>query len=319
MKFGLIGHPIAHSLSPALFGAGYDGRFPYDLIQGEDFEASYQRLIEEYDGINVTAPFKELAYAKADLPSEECRLIKATNLLIKTPEGVRAYNSDFLGVRLWLIEVLGGNRASSDAVPLALARCSENIEAAMAPVERSGTVCPSGLSAQCADWGWKSHPTILIVGCGGAGKAAAAAAASLGMKVVLMNRNHERAVSLANDLNGAGYDAEAVEISEFCRCFNDADVVIYNVPTAIPQMQQLLMEPLHPTATEAYHPTRTKHILEANYKDPSFDEAYVKSLQEVNLGVRYTGGRTWLLYQALTGYEIFTGEKPDLQKMSDVL
>ena len=101
MKFGLIGHPIAHSLSPALFGAGYDGRFPYDLIQGEDFETSYQRFSEEYDGINVTAPFKELAYAKADLPSEECRLIKATNLLIKTSEGVRAYNSDFLGVR-WL-------------------------------------------------------------------------------------------------------------------------------------------------------------------------------------------------------------------------
>ena len=133
MKFGLIGHPIAHSLSPALFGAGYDGRFPYDLIQGEDFEVSYQRFIEEYDGINVTAPFKELAYVKADLPSEECRLIKATNLLIKTPEGVRAYNSDFLGVRLWLTEVLGGNGASSDAVPLASARCSKNIEAAMPP------------------------------------------------------------------------------------------------------------------------------------------------------------------------------------------
>lgn len=312
MKFGLIGHPIAHSLSPALFRAGYDGRYPYDLIQGEDFEASYQRFIDEYDGINVTAPFKELAYAKADLPSEECRLIKATNLLIKTPEGIRAYNSDFLGVRLWLMEVLAGNGASSDAATLASERCSENIEAAMAPVERSGTVCPSGLSALGADWGLEdNHPTILIVGCGGAGKAAAAAAASLGMKVVLMNRNHDKAVSLANDLNAAGYDAEAVVISEFCRCFNEADIVIYNIPTAIPEMQQLL---------KVAGLSRTpKHILEANYKDPSFDETYLKTLQELNPEVRYTRGRTWLLYQALTGYEIFTGEKPDLQKMSDVL
>ena len=277
MKFGLIGHPIAHSLSPALFRAGYDGRYPYDLIQGEDFEASYQSFIEEYDGINVTAPFKELAYAKADLPSEECRLIKATNLLIKTPEGIRAYNSDFLGVRLWLEEVL------SDP------EWEQRLRSHSGPCQ----------------------VTALVTGCGGAGKAAAAAAASLGMKVVLMNRNHDKAVSLANDLKEAGYEAEAVAISGFCRCFNEADIVIYNIPTAIPEMQQLLAEPLNSTGT--------KHILEANYKDPSFDEAYLKSLQELNPGVRYTGGRTWLLYQALTGYEIFTGEKPDLQKMSDVL
>ena len=178
MKFGLIGHPIAHSLSPALFGAGYDSRFPYDLIQGEDFETSYQRFIEEYDGINVTAPFKELAYAKADLPSEECRLIKATNLLIKTSEGIRAYNSDFLGVRLWLTEVLSDPEWEQRAYTLR---------------SHSGTC----------------QVTALVTGCGGAGKAAAAAAASLGMKVVLMNRNHDRAVSLANDLKEAGYDAAA--------------------------------------------------------------------------------------------------------------
>ena len=105
-KFGLIGHPIEHSLSPALFKAGYDGRYTYDLIPGEDFESSYHRFLDEYDGINVTAPFKEQAFAKADIFSEECRLCKSTNLLLKTPEGVKAYNSDFLGVRLWLQEVL---------------------------------------------------------------------------------------------------------------------------------------------------------------------------------------------------------------------
>ena len=34
------------------------------------------------------------------------------------------------------------------AVPLASARFSQKTEAAMAPVEQSETVCPSGLSAQ---------------------------------------------------------------------------------------------------------------------------------------------------------------------------
>ena len=104
-KFGLIGHPIEHSLSPALFKAGYNGRYAYDLIQTPDFEVAWQRFLDDYDGINVTAPFKELAFHKADLLAEECAKIGAANLLIKTPDGVKAYNSDFLGVRLWISEI----------------------------------------------------------------------------------------------------------------------------------------------------------------------------------------------------------------------
>ena len=51
MKFGLIGHPIEHSLSPTLFKAAYDGKYQYDLIQTSDFEEAYRRFLEEYDGI----------------------------------------------------------------------------------------------------------------------------------------------------------------------------------------------------------------------------------------------------------------------------
>ena len=32
-KFGLIGHPISHSLSPALFKAAYGGKYAYELIE----------------------------------------------------------------------------------------------------------------------------------------------------------------------------------------------------------------------------------------------------------------------------------------------
>ena len=90
MKFGLIGHPIEHSLSPALFKAGYDRKYPYDLIEEQDFEKAYQRFLAEYDGINVTSPFKETALLKADIVSDECRMIGATNLLVKTDAGVTA-------------------------------------------------------------------------------------------------------------------------------------------------------------------------------------------------------------------------------------
>ena len=72
-RFGLIGDPIATSKSPLLFEAAYkeqeqpDGSpYKYDLIEGADFEASFKKFEEEYSAINVTAPFKELAYAKVE-------------------------------------------------------------------------------------------------------------------------------------------------------------------------------------------------------------------------------------------------------------
>ena len=68
-----------------------------------------------------------------------------------------------------------------------------------------------------------------------------------------------------------------------------------------------------------FTPGKPKFIMEANYKNPSFDEAFVKRMKEANPLAEYTGGRTWLLYQAVTGYEIFTREMPDLKKMADVL
>lgn len=246
-KFGLIGHPIAHSLSPALFKAAYDGKYAYDLIEGEDFESSYQRFIEEYDAINVTAPFKELAFAKADILSEECQSTGATNLLVKTKEGIKAYNSDFLGVRMWLSELAGSLKGIK----------------------------------------------ILIVGMGGAGKAASAAAESLGMEVIRMNRTVK--------------DYHTLPLNEFRKYFREADIIIYNIPTAIPELKEL--------AASDFNTDRPKYILEANYKDPSLGEI----LKPFGSKSIYTGGKTWLLYQAVTGYEILTGEKPDLAKMSDVL
>ena len=252
-RFGLIGHPIAHSLSPALFKAGYEGRYPYELIEGEDFEESYRKFLEEYDGINVTAPFKELAFAKADILSSECESVGATNLLVKTPQGVKAFNSDFLGVRMWLEEV-------------AAEVLTEKI-------------------------------SVLIVGLGGAGKAAAAAAESLGMKVVRMNRTVR--------------DEKTRPLDDFKECFREADIIIYNIPTAIQALNEL--------TDKDFTPGKPKFILEANYKDPSFGKEILAKMQTANPLARYTGGKTWLLYQAVTGYEIFTGEKPDLAGMYDVL
>ena len=244
MKFGLIGHPIEHSLSPALFKAGYDGLYPYELIETPDFEQAYSVFLKEYDGINVTAPFKELALKKADIISEECRMIGATNLLVKTADGVKAYNSDYLGLRLWLSEVSKG---------------------------------------------MNERPRVLIVGMGGAGKAAAAAARSSGYETVLMNRTQ--------------YSPEILPLSEFCNEFRKSDIIIYNLPVRIPQIDLL--------SEEDISAGKGKTVLEANYRHPGFD------LRHSNIS--YVDGKEWLLLQAVTGYEIFIGQTPDYEAMKAVI
>ena len=137
----------------------------------------------------------------------------------------------------------------------------------------------------------------LIVGLGGAGKAAAAAAESLGMEVIRMNR------TIKDDMTHS--------LDDFRECFREADIIIYNIPAAIPELEEL--------TDSDFAPGKPKHIMEANYRNPSFGEGLIRKMKASNPLAEYTGGRTWLLYQAVTGYEIFTGEKPDLQRMSDVL
>ena len=160
---------------------------------------------------------------------------------------------------------------------------------------RARSACPSGLSQ--SDWGLKTMPTILIVGLGGAGKAAAEAARSLGSDVILMNRTQ--------------YSEDIRPLSEFRAAFKAADIVIYNLPVRLHELDLL--------CGEDFIEGRPKHILEANYRNPSFDKALIQKLKGLHPETEYTGGEIWLLLQALTGYEIFTGEKPDLEKMAACL
>ena len=255
MKFGLIGHPIEHSLSLALFKAGYNGLYPYDLIITEDFEEAYRRFMDGYDGINVTAPFKELALRKADIISEECRLVGAANILIKSPQGITAYNSDFRG----LVAMFRGLKGD---IPLS-----------------------------------DHEKTVLIVGAGGAGKAAKAASEALGYETTVINRTQ--------------YNPEIKPLSAFREEFRKADIVIYNLPVRIPEIDML-------TETDLC-PGKEKVILEANYRNPSFDNELIQRMVDVNPLISYIDGREWLLQQAVTGYELFTGETPDYEAMKEVI
>lgn len=105
VRAGIAGWPIAQSLSPALHrawisAAGLDAA--YDAYPCEN-EASFRRLIGrgragELRGLNVTAPWKGLALALADIVSPVAEAAGSANLLVFEDGAVYADSTDGRGL-----------------------------------------------------------------------------------------------------------------------------------------------------------------------------------------------------------------------------
>jgi shikimate 5-dehydrogenase len=100
-------------------------------------------------------------------------------------------------------------------------------------------------------------------------------------------------------------------LDDFIECFREADIIIYNIPAAIPVLSEL--------TDSDFTPGKPKFILEANYKNPAFSEDLLHKMKEINPKLKYISGKSWLLGQAIGGYELFTGKKPDIEAMGKVL
>ncbi|WP_310539640.1 shikimate dehydrogenase [Phenylobacterium sp.] len=163
---GVVGHPIAHSMSPILHNAwlaaaGIDGVYvPFDVTP-ENFPSFIKGLRGgSRAGLNVTLPIKTQALALADEVSERARLAQAANVLVFGPEArILADNTDGLGLLT------------------AFAVQAPGFDPAAAPVA--------------------------ILGAGGAARGAAAAFLSAGARDIrVINRTVARAEEISSDLGG---------------------------------------------------------------------------------------------------------------------
>ncbi|TXI01260.1 MAG: shikimate dehydrogenase [Pseudorhodobacter sp.] len=101
---GVIGHPIAHSRSPALHGFwlrryGVKGHYiPMDVAPA-DLESTLRLLPRiGFVGLNVTIPHKEAILKIADVITDRAALIGAANTLIFRKDGkIHADNTDGAG------------------------------------------------------------------------------------------------------------------------------------------------------------------------------------------------------------------------------
>ena len=297
-NYGLIGDPIAKSLSPALFNAGFGGKYNYDLIESASFGNSFKTFEERYKGINVTAPFKEDAFRRADIYTSYCSKIGAANILVKTGDGILADNSDFTGIILSIAEAYMPGLVRQFA-----AKYGEAMHKKVHLYLR-----------QALTMLFSRKPQALVVGCGGAGRAAAVAAAELGFDTALMNRTPEKAQKIADEM--PEYNFICDQLSDFRAAVRECDLVIYTLPVKLDDIETLTAEDFE--GEDRYRwPRPGKVILEANYKNPSFSGSVI---DKVNAGgAQYVPGTKWLLYQALTGYLSLTGRIPDLNAMEQVI
>jgi shikimate dehydrogenase len=104
-RLAVLGHPVAHSRSPAMQTAalealGLAGEWSYEAIDlsPRDFWDRVRAMPDDgFVGANVTIPHKEAALAIADEASDSCREIRAANTLSFGPP-IRADNTDAPGL-----------------------------------------------------------------------------------------------------------------------------------------------------------------------------------------------------------------------------
>jgi shikimate dehydrogenase len=162
---GVIGYPVAHSLSPRLHGFwlrehGIDGAFVPLPAKREDFAQIVNSLRKlGFTGLSVTVPHKESAFAIAHDLDEAAQIAGAVNLLVFEGARIEGRNTDAPGLAASLVEQLG-----KDAL--------------------------------------KGKDAVLL-GAGGAARACVLALANLGAKKIsILNRNVARAETLARSLEG---------------------------------------------------------------------------------------------------------------------
>lgn len=108
-KTGLIGRKLGHSFSPEIhsFLADYE----YKLYEMEENEVGSFLKDCPLDAMNVTIPYKKTVMPFLTVISEKAERIGSVNTIVKRPDGLYGYNTDYFGFSYMLnkcgVEVKG--------------------------------------------------------------------------------------------------------------------------------------------------------------------------------------------------------------------
>jgi shikimate dehydrogenase len=103
MKFGLLGAKLGHSFSPAIHNKIFEYLeidATYELIElnEDDLESQIAKIRSgEYQGYNVTIPYKKDVMKYLDEISDEAKAIGSVNTIALVNDKVIGYNTDYYG------------------------------------------------------------------------------------------------------------------------------------------------------------------------------------------------------------------------------
>ena len=167
MNCYLIGTDVLHSRSPAIHAAF--GRYAYGLRQlAPDGLASFLE-IEDFDGLNVTLPFKREILPYLDAVDPHAAAIGAVNTVVCRGGTRIGYNTDYLGLRGMLeragfelrgrkVLILGTGGTSRTAAAVA-EDCGAATIIRVSRTGREGAVTYAQAAASCGDFDYLINTT----------------------------------------------------------------------------------------------------------------------------------------------------------------
>jgi shikimate dehydrogenase len=186
-RVGLIGDPVAHSISPAIQNAAFAAQgidAAYELWQTDlgDLPGRVASLRDpQVLGANVTVPHKRAVIEHLDSVSEAAVRAGAVNTIVHRDGRLSGDNTDIAGFATGVREV-------------------------------------------CPDAGARA---ALVLGAGGAARAVVLALAGLGVdRVTVANRNQDRSAALAADLAPIDIDRIGLDRSNLERSLPGASILI---------------------------------------------------------------------------------------------
>ena len=174
MNLAVVGDPIHHSRSPlihtaALAAFGLDGTYVARRVPRDGFAAVVRDLTSGIlDGVNVTMPHKDHAFAAAGARSPAAERTRAVNTLVRGASGLEGHNTDVDGVRHALrlvapptagVVVLGTGAAARAAV---VAATGPVTVMGRSPERAAATLRTTGTSGDILEWGARVHGAVVV-------------------------------------------------------------------------------------------------------------------------------------------------------------
>ncbi|EFJ08617.1 hypothetical protein SELMODRAFT_269650 [Selaginella moellendorffii] len=269
--YGIIGNPVGHSKgpylhNPAFEAIGYNAVYlPFLVDNLAEFLSVYSA--PDFGGFSVTIPFKEDALKCCDEVESSAKAIGAVNTIIRRADGkFVGYNTD----------------------------CEAAISAIEDGVRESGYHGSQPLSGKLC----------VVIGAGGAGKALAFGAKHRGARVVIANRNFERAKVLAESVG-----AEAISL-ETLSSFQPENGMILANSTSVGMQPNVQDTPIPKAALKGY-----SVVFDAVYTP--LETRLLREAKES--GAVVVSGLEMFIRQAIGQFELFTGQPAPKSVMREIV